>query len=288
MKKERIFAKLKDIGVIRKLVQIGNGIVSNAYVKGFLTATIYKGPLKHFCVPGLNCYSCPGALFACPIGSMQSFFAARNRKVPAYVLGFLAAVGLLVGRFICGWLCLFGLIEELLYLVPVPKITLPKKADRVLRFLKYAVFLILVVALPLAYRNELGVGEPFFCKYLCPAGTLEGGAFLVTFNEGLRATVGFLFQWKVLVMVLILASCMFIHRPFCKYLCPLGAFYALFNKISVLRLKFDADKCIQCGKCKEACNMQVDPTKCPDSAECIRCGDCIRSCPARALRFDKK
>ncbi len=101
---------------VRKLVQAGWGLLSNGYVKGFLPGgpSIYTGPLKRFCVPGLNCYSCPGALGACPIGALQSALTARRRRFPFYVLGWLAAIGLLVGRFVCGWLCLFGLLQELL------------------------------------------------------------------------------------------------------------------------------------------------------------------------------
>ncbi len=267
------------------MVQAGFGILSNSYLKGFAGGTIYKGPLKNFCVPGMNCYSCPGALGSCPIGAMQSLFDGRRRKFAFSVVGYLAAIGLLAGRFICGWLCLFGLIQELLYKIPVPKLKIPGKADRVLRYLKYAVLLILVFALPFFWRNELGIGEPFFCKYLCPVGTLEGGVPLVLLQKQLRGAVGFLFRWKFALMTLVLLSCLFIHRPFCKYLCPLGAFYALFQKVSMLRMALDKEKCVSCGKCEKACPMGVKVTADPNSAECIRCGACVRTCPAGALHF---
>ena len=273
------------ISVLRKGVQLGWGLLSNAHVTGFLKGTIYQGPLKNFCVPGMNCYSCPGALGACPIGAMQSLFDARRRKFAFSVVGYLAALGLLVGRFICGWLCLFGLIQELLYKIPLPKLKVPKKLDRVLRYLKYAVLLILVFLLPFFWRSELGVGEPFFCKYLCPVGTLEGGVPLVLLQEQLKSAAGFLFRWKFALMALVLLSSVYIHRPFCKYLCPLGAFYALFQKVSVLRLKLDGEKCVSCGKCEKICPMGVTVTRDPNSAECIRCGACVRACPAGALRF---
>ena len=276
------------LGVIRKLVQTGSGVLTNGYGKGFLAGTIYRGPLKRFCVPGMNCYSCPGALFACPIGSMQSFFAAKNRKAGAYVIGFLATVGLLVGRLICGWLCLFGLIEELLYLIPVPKLRLHPGLDRILRYLKYVMLVLLVVILPLAYRFDTGMGLPFFCKYICPVGTLEAGVPLAVMNAGVRKAVGLLFRWKVLILIGIIASAMVIHRPFCKYLCPLGAFYALFNKVSLLQLSFEKETCVSCGGCCRACKMQVDPRVCPDSPECIRCGACTQACPTGALHFSRR
>jgi len=277
---------MKDrFALLRKAVQLGWGLLTNAHITGFVKGTIYQGPLKNFCVPGMNCYSCPGALGACPIGAMQSLFDARRRKFAFSVVGYLAALGLLVGRFICGWLCLFGLIQELLYKIPLPKLKVPKKIDRVLRYLKYAVLLILVFLLPFFWRSELGVGEPFFCKYLCPVGTLEGGVPLVLLQEQLKSAAGFLFRWKFALMALVLLSSVYIHRPFCKYLCPLGAFYALFQKVSVLRLKLDKEKCVSCGKCEKTCPMDVAVTRDPNSAECIRCGACVRACPAGALRF---
>ena len=277
---------MKDrFALLRKAVQLGWGLLTNAHITGFVKGTIYQGPLKNFCVPGMNCYSCPGALGACPIGAMQSLFDARRRKFAFSVVGYLAALGLLVGRFICGWLCLFGLIQELLYKIPLPKLKVPKKLDRVLRYLKYAVLLILVFLLPFFCRSELGVGEPFFCKYLCPVGALEGGVPLVLLQEQLKSAAGFLFRWKFALMALVLLSSVYIHRPFCKYLCPLGAFYALFQKVSVLRLKLDGEKCVSCGKCEKTCPMDVAVTRDPNSAECIRCGACVRACPAGALCF---
>ena len=275
---------------VRKLVQAGRGLLSNGYVKGFLPGgpSIYTGPLKRFCVPGLNCYSCPGALGACPIGALQSALTARRRRFPFYVLGWLAAIGLLVGRFVCGWLCLFGLLQELLYKIPTPKLRIPDKIDRPLRYLKYGVLALLVVGLPLLWRSEYGAGVPFFCEYLCPVGTLEGGVPLVLLNDVLRPALGWLFRWKLLILIVCILASIFIYRPFCKYLCPLGAFYALFQRVSLIRMKVDASACVNCGKCAGVCPMQVDPSKTPNSAECIRCGECLRACPADALSFFKR
>ena len=272
----------------RKIVQFAWGLLTNGYIKGFLPGgpSIYEGPLKRFCVPGMNCYSCPGALGACPIGALQSVLNARHRKFPFYVLGYLMAVGVICGRLICGWLCLFGLIEELLYKIPTPKIKIPEKIDKPLRYLKYAVLFVLVILLPLFYRTDYGAGEPFFCKCLCPVGTLEGGVPLVLLNDMLRPALGWLFRWKMLILILCLLSCIFIYRPFCKYLCPLGAFYALFQKISLVKIKLKKDACINCGACAKVCGMNVDPHKIPNSAECIRCGECLKKCPTGALSFE--
>ncbi len=275
---------------IRKAIQALWGIISNGYVKGFLPGgpAIYQGPLKRFCVPGMNCYSCPGAFGSCPIGSMQAVFDARRRRFAFYVVGFIALIGLLVGRFVCGWLCLFGLIQELLYKLPTPKLSVPEKIDKPLRYLKYFMLAVMVFALPFFFRGSYGSGEPFFCKYICPVGTLEGGVPLVLLNEGMRQTLGWLFRWKFFIMLLCVISSVFIYRPFCKYVCPLGAFYALFQKVSILRISFDSNACVNCGLCQKACMMNVNPCQNPNSAECIRCGECVNACPQKALSFGKK
>ncbi len=280
--------KQRKQSIVRKAVQAGFGILTNGYFKGFLTASIYKGPLKRFCVPGMNCYSCPGAFGACPIGAMQSIFDSRKKKFAFYVVGYLAAIGLLVGRFICGWLCLFGLIQELLYKIPTPKIQVPEKLDKILRYFKYAFLVFFVFILPFFYRTKYGAGEPFFCKYICPVGTLEGGIPLVLLNTGFRSAIGALFKWKFALLLLCILASIFIYRPFCKYVCPLGAFYGLFQKISLLRLSIDEDACINCGACKDVCKMDVNPVIAPNSVECIRCGECVSACPKNALKFFNK
>ncbi len=233
----------------------------------------------------MNCYSCPGALGACPIGSMQAFLGARHPKFAFYVLGYLSIIGVLVGRFICGWLCLFGLIQELLYAIPTKKITLPERLDRWMRKLKYVFLLVFVILLPIILRDEFGMSAPYFCKWVCPVGMLEGGIPLVALNEPLRAAAHLLYAWKMAVLIVIVLASIFINRPFCKYVCPLGAFYGLFHGIGFLKLGCDEKACVNCGACSKVCTMQVDPTKTPNSPECIRCGECVKSCPTKALAF---
>ena len=270
---------------LRKAVQLLSGLAANAHLKGFVTGKIYTGPLKQFCVPGLNCYSCPGAVGACPIGSLQAVVGSR-KTFPSLILGYLALIGVVLGRFVCGWLCLFGLVQELLYQIPTPKLKMPHRADRVLRWGKYFFFLVFVFALP-AFLKEMGglVSVPYFCKYVCPAGMLEGGIPLVALNSGLRQTVGRLFAWKWVLLGVFVLSSVFLYRPFCKYVCPLGAFYSLFQRFSFLQLRVDREKCVDCGKCVRDCPMGVDVLRSPNSPECIRCGGCADSCPTKALKF---
>ncbi|MBC8570326.1 4Fe-4S binding protein [Oscillospiraceae bacterium NSJ-54] len=244
---------------------------------------IYKGPIKNLCVPGLNCYSCPGALGACPIGALQAVIGSRNYKFAFYVVGFLMAVGAVCGRFVCGWLCPFGWIQELLHKIPFPKKIRSFRGDRALRWLKYVILAVFVILLPLFVVDFLGQGKPYFCKLICPAGTLEGGIPMVALNEGLRSAIGWLYAWKVAILAAVVFLSILLYRPFCKYLCPLGAIYGVMNPISFYRLRVDEEKCIRCGKCARVCPMQVDPVRTPNALECIRCDICRDACPTGAI-----
>ena len=152
-------------------------------------------------------------------------------------------------------------------------------------YIKYAVLLIMVFLLPAFWVNDVGMGDPIFCKYLCPQGVLEGAIPLSIANSGIRAALGSLFTWKLGILLTTIALSVLFYRPFCKWLCPLGAFYALLNRVSLFQMKVDKGKCVSCGKCAKACKMDVDVTKTPNHTECIRCGMCIRACPTNAVRF---
>ncbi|HBQ85011.1 MAG TPA: 4Fe-4S ferredoxin [Syntrophomonas sp.] len=266
----------------RRCVQIAATITSNSYFNGFVEGSIYRGNLKKVCIPGLNCYSCPGALGSCPIGSLQAVIGSINYNLSLYVLGFLILAGTLMGRLVCGWLCPFGFIQELLHKIPSPKIKFGAKATQ-LKYLKYIVLAGFVVILPAFVVNEAGIGAPAFCKYICPAGTLEGGLPLVLLNESLRSALGPLFVWKLALLVLTIAFSIIIFRPFCRFICPLGAVYALFNAVSLYRFEIDAGKCTGCGECSRTCPMGVKVCENPNDPECIRCGDCIEHCPQNAI-----
>ena len=272
----------------RHSVQTLWGIATNSFVTGFLKGKIYTGKLKYLCVPGLNCYSCPGALGSCPIGALQAVFGSGEHKFAFYVVGFLMFIGAICGRFVCGWLCPFGLVQDLLHKIPFPKKIKTFKGDKILRYLKYVILAMFVVILPMFALDEYGMSDPWFCKYICPAGTLEGGIPLAILNEGIRASIGWLYAYKVTILAVLIVVSVIIYRPFCKYICPLGAIYSAFNKISVFKLRCDESKCVSCGKCAKACKMNVDPTKTPDSAECIRCGKCVSECPVDALKISAK
>ncbi len=285
-------------------------IITNSYIVGFFTGKIYNGKSKYVCVPGLNCYSCPGALGSCPIGAYQAVVGGRSHDISLYVAGMLAFFGVVFARFVCGFLCPFGFFQDLLYKIPLLRlreedkarlIRIPKAIDAPMRYLKYLMLLIPVILLPVIAVNQFGLGSPYFCTWICPVGSLQGGIPLVSQNESLQQAIGFLFNWKMALLGLITIASILLYRPFCKYLCPLGAFYAIFNGLSFYKMEVDSHTCTRCGKCKSACHMQIDPIKkirkadkvegkktiCGkvniSSPECVRCGDCKKACPAGSI-----
>ena len=268
---------------VRLVIQLAAAALFNGYAAGFARGTIFTGTTKAFCVPVLNCYSCPGALGACPIGALQQALGGSNRHFPFYVLGTLMVFGIMLGRLVCGFLCPFGLVQDLLHKIPVRKLQVSTRLDRVLRWLKYVVLFGMVVGLSLVVTSSMGVTPPFFCEYLCPAGTLGAALPLLLADSTLRSLVGALFDWKLLVLVVILVAAVLIPRPFCRYLCPLGAFYGLFNRFSFYRMHANECACTGCGRCARVCPMGVDASKSPNSPECIRCGACRTACPAGVL-----
>lgn len=267
----------------RGWIQAGAVLFTNLHLPNFIKGGIYRGKGKNVCVPGLNCYSCPAASGACPIGAFQAVAGSSKFRFSYYISGFLILLGVLLGRLICGFLCPFGWFQELLHRIPTRKFSTKKL--RPLTYLKYVILLAMVVLLPAFAVNDVGMGDPFFCKYLCPQGVLEGAIPLALVNSGIRAALGKLFTWKLCILLAVTVLSILFYRPFCKWLCPLGAFYALFNKVSLLQMKVDANACISCGKCARACSMDVDVTKTPDHAECIRCGKCVLACPTGAVHF---
>lgn len=275
--------RVKKQNKLRLLIQVLFAALINGYAIGFAKGKIFTGGSKVVCVPVLNCYSCPGAVGACPIGALQAVLGGRKHNFSFYVLGTIMLFGVILGRFICGFLCPFGLIQDLLHKIPLPKVHVPKKIDKPMRWFKYVILAVMVFLFPIFLTNKFGIAPPYFCKYICPAGTLEGALPLLIKNESLRSTIGFLFNWKFGILLTVLLLSVLIHRPFCKYICPLGALYGLFNRFSFYQMKLDKGKCVGCKSCEKVCPMNVEILKNINSSECIRCGRCKAVCPTKAI-----
>ncbi len=264
----------------RFFVQAISAVLTNGNLPGWLTGKLYRGPLKSGCVPGLNCYSCPGALGACPVGSFQSSMSGALPKIPLYVLGLLLLFALAFGRMICGWLCPFGLVQDLLHRIPVPKLG-KKPWMRPLTRLRWGM-LALAAAGPGLMYLATGTGKPLFCAYICPAGTLEGALPLMALRPELFQAAGWLTAWKAALLAVLLIAMTVIYRPFCRFLCPLGLWYGFWNRMAVLGITVDLEKCVHCGKCASVCPMDAEIA---GDSHCISCGKCVPACPTAAISF---
>ncbi|MDP8229062.1 MAG: 4Fe-4S binding protein [Candidatus Electryoneaceae bacterium] len=266
------FKKIDTLLVLRRISQIGIGtILLNGYFKVFTSKQIYDGPLKYGCVPGLNCHACPSATMGCPIGMLQHFMATH--RFPFYLIAFLAIIGLLSGRFTCGWLCPFGLLQDSLHWFKKLRIRIPKA----LNYFKYVVLVVVTIAIP--YFTY----EHWFSK-LCPCGALIAGIPWALWNPTdpnfempviPAEAMGAMFFLKLWILGVFFVLFLLIKRPFCRTICPLGAIYALFNRISLVSLKVK-ESCTNCGMCNELCPMDLDISTEINSENCIKCLDCLQ------------
>ena len=265
----------------RSLVQLYAALLYNANLKGFIDGHIYSGDLKAACAPGLNCYSCPGAIASCPLGALQNALSAAGHTAPWYVLGILALFGVILGRTVCGWICPMGLIQELLHKIPTPKIR-KSRVTRMLSYLKYIFLAVFVLFIPLFYGVGKGMSLPGFCKYICPAGTLEGavGILQSPVNSSSFLQLKALFTNKWVIMVALGLACVFCYRTFCRFVCPLGAIYGFFNRFALTGVKVNPDRCTGCGQCVTKCQMDVRHV---GDHECISCGKCMNACAQGAI-----
>jgi polyferredoxin len=265
--------------LIRKLLQTFFTLLTNSYILFPWTKNIYQGPLKIVCSPGLNCYSCPASTTYCPLGAIQQLLLGVRFSIEtgsyylgSYVFGTIGIIASLTGRFTCGWLCPFGLLQEILYKIPTHR---KFQVAPFLRYIKYFMLLCFVILFPLIMTDQWGMGKPWFCKFVCPAGTLEAGIPMIILQPDLRATLGFLFYNKLFWMFSFLIWSIYSSRPFCKTTCPLGAFYGIFNRISIFQLHLNRQKCTDCGACRKVCPMDIQFNKQINSPECILCLRCM-------------
>lgn len=281
--KESLKENMKKQSRIRTWFQVAWFVLTNSYVRGYTKGMIFTGNTKVVCLPGLNCYSCPGALGSCPMGSLQAVMGDSGFRFSLYVFGMLAAMGALFGRLICGWMCPFGLFQDLLHKIPVRIKRKNLPGHQYLKYLKYVILIIFPILLVSIVTDLTGTSAPWFCEWICPSGMLLGAIPLVAANAGLRAAAGMRFAWKLFILIACAAFSVIYYRPFCKYLCPLGAIYSLCNPIATYRLVIDQDKCVSCASCQKACGMDIRTFETPNSRECIRCGTCMKACPTGAI-----
>ncbi len=272
----------KTLNKKRHIIQALGMLAVDGNLTGFLKGQIYRGPMKKVCMPVLNCYSCPGAVFGCPIGSIQATIGSAKFNFAFYIVGLLSLFAIAAGRLFCGYACPFGFFQDLLDKIPMPKFKVPKKAAAVLKYLKFLILAVFVFILPFTLQDKYGISSPYFCKLICPSGVLFAALPLMSVNKSLAASVGALFSLKFTILAIVTILSTIVYRPFCRFICPLGAFLGIFNPVSLYRLKI-SDKCIKCRKCERICKIDIPTYITPNSPECIRCGECIKVCPTKAI-----
>ena len=250
-------------------VQLASTVALNSY---FLTGA------KGVCAPALNCWACPAAITSCPLGAMQNA-AGLARLDPqaggaalAYALGAMLALGAVLGRFMCGWLCPFGWLQDLLARLSRRKLRLPAWTG----YLRYAFLVGLVLVVP--YFTTVA----WFSK-VCPQGALQGGLLQPLLNPGLRASIGTLWYLKQVMLLGWLVAFVFLRRPFCRLMCPLGAIFGLFYRVSLWQIRVDPYRCVNCGWCEQVCPAGLDPSRhAHNSTLCLSCLECT-ACPHEAI-----
>jgi len=242
-------------------------IFSNSSLSSLANRSVNIHLSKGICVPFINCYSCPTAVFSCPIGTLQHFMTLQ--VFPFYLFACISMMGLLIGRMACGWACPFGFIQDVLYKIKSRKYSIPYY----LKYVKYAVLILLVIILP--YKT----GITWFSKF-CPAGKLTAGIPWAMWNpvttEGqvlLPDGPGPIFYATTLLLLGFLIWFVVSKRPFCRVFCPMGAILSFFNQFSLIQLAVSS-KCDGCNTCQSKCPMDLSIPIEVNSGECIRCLEC--------------
>ena len=195
---------------------------------------------------------------------------------PFLAVGTVLLVGVLAGRLLCGWVCPFGFLLDLLYKIPSPKIELPLWTG----YLKYLMLILTVILLPFL----LGESTLYsFCR-ICPASALQVSIPNLISQHAPGITVALAVKLGFLLVVLVLA--VFSSRSFCKTLCPIGALLAPLNYISFWAIHMPMTRpCTSCKRCDRVCpsdaqpssriSKGVPPNRTP---ECVVCHDCQNTC----------
>ncbi len=211
----------------------------------------------------------------CPISSIQGvFLAIIGVDVPwQQMVWFLALIPItyIFGKVWCGWICHLGALQELLYLHGKFKFLSGYKTQKVMKIIRWVALAALIVQLLITKTN-------LFCKI---------DPFKVAFNFISVYHVG----WYLLGLLIL--SSLFIYRPFCKAICPIGLVLGWVSKIPGASILGTNDKCTNCQVCSNTCRQDAivnvsKKERMMDNKECIMCGDCIDSCKLGGLTFYRK
>lgn len=219
-------------------------------------------------------YICP----ICGVTSIYQFFISSSlwvvklKSTLGIIIGLSIISAVLFGPIICGFICPFGAIQDLLSRVGKKifkrkyNTFVSKKIDDKLKYLRYIVLVLTLILTATSSIILLEALNPYH-------------AFLSIFNRKFSA-LGFI---GFLILAIVIITSLFIQRPWCKYLCPYGAFLGLFNKIKVFRVVRNRETCVACKRCSKECPMSIDVHKPQEVRElsCISCMECVgeKVCP---------
>ena len=226
-------------------------------------------------------YVGPSIHAICPYGGLESMLSLiavgtflKRIVIGTFVLfGTTMLLSVAMRRSFCGQICALGALQEFFgkigHKLFKKRLTVPKKLDSILRYLK---FVVLGVTIAMAWIT----GE----LWITPYDPFNALGHLADFNTLVTSyLVGFI------VLVITLLGSVVYDRFFCKYLCPAGALYGVIGKASPYAVRVEEDVCIRCGKCSRACPMNIDVMNAKKgrvtSAECISCNECVAACPVK-------
>ena len=209
------------------------------------------------------------------VGIIHGSFDLRTSAVMLACVIAIIPVTAIAGRFFCGWMCAFGTMGEWIYALS-KKITnkplrINEKADRVLKKVKYVWLVLLIILVWTLGLNVFQSANPWdaFGMLLTPGQLPDIGYVLINLPIAL------------VMLVLIIVASFFVERFFCRYLCPLGAIFAILSKLRILKIVKPGQNCGRCRICTDNCPMGIALYKADvsKSSECIECMRCVSGCP---------
>jgi polyferredoxin len=185
-------------------------------------------------------------------------------------------ITIILGRFFCGWLCTFGAINDFIYIISKKifktKFKVDEKLDSVLKYLKYVILLFIIVVIWTSGSTSFDSYSPW-----------DAFAMVDNVSSAIAEYTG-----GFILLAIIAIGAVFIERFFCRYLCPLGAVFAILSKARILKIKKFRDKCGHCRICTNNCSMGIKlyQTDKVSSGECINCFKCIEVCPRKNTKVN--
>ena len=279
----------------------------------FFSAMIFNMVPQPLLLPVLWTWGFQSNIVGDAFTAMQLMF--YDTVFPWLALASFLITGILVGKSLCGWVCPFGFIQDLIDFAKRQKTDVSPRTHESMVYVKYAILgiaLFISVTFSAAkvfkvhsnYESAFGIFVKMPFTTLSPAETLfsilPNG--ILNFKNAVMenptfdvlsgiATLSPLFWVQLFILGSVLVFAAYVPRSWCKYFCPHGAIMAILNRFSFLGLKRDLTKCAkaECRRCVEVCPMRVRILDLPwekfSDPECIYCLKCVDTCPNKAIKL---